>query len=167
MVWFGSSTSVRRDDELNRININKCFELLILSEFARAGQKEEKYLVKKMSLIFYCSGHPQFNLCHLSQVLLIICCQNWWLQLRSSEEVEIKFLSCFPRSACSNPIVPGCPFPVNCLWWETLFSFPLVHQNGSKSFFSSRQESLETLDLFNKLHQNLISSLVSLLLEEL
>lgn len=47
MVWFGSSTSVRRDDELSRININKCFELLILSEFTRAGQKEEKYLVKK------------------------------------------------------------------------------------------------------------------------
>lgn len=51
MVWFGSSTSVRRDDELVRINSNKGFEFSILSEFPRAGQEEVnswKYLAKKV-----------------------------------------------------------------------------------------------------------------------
>lgn len=97
MVWFGSSTSERRDDELSRININKCFELSILSEFTRAGQKEVNYWEipcwKKNVSNFLLQWPIQFNLCYLSWVLLIVCCQNcsWGAQRRLKPSSSLAF----------------------------------------------------------------------------
>lgn len=112
-------------------------------------------------------------------------CQNVWSQLRSSEsgleaEVEIKLLSegCLHQPDCfwqSFPrflfwrwnfwlTLPGSSRSLVCslgggispgLPWDTLFSFPFVHQNGSERFFPFRQETLKTLDLLNEMHYKL------------